>query len=102
VVTAHSHPARHRSMALDRPPAPADPPSEDTVLLVGALRVLPMVQRRALVLHYLLDRTIADIATETGASVGTVKSWLSRGRANMAVALGESTPAEPVVGGQDA
>jgi RNA polymerase sigma-70 factor (ECF subfamily) len=71
-------------------------------MLVGALRALPMAQRRALVLHYLLDRPVADIAAETGASVGTVKSWLSRGRANMAAALGDLTPAEPVVGGHDA
>jgi RNA polymerase sigma-70 factor, ECF subfamily len=92
---------RHAAAATDRPPPPAEPPSEDTVLLVGALRALPMAQRRALVLHYLLDRPIADIAIETGASVGTVKSWLSRGRASLATALGESTPAEHVVGGQD-
>jgi RNA polymerase sigma-70 factor, ECF subfamily len=93
---------RHAAAAADRPPPPVAPPSEDTVLLVGALRALPMAHRRALVLHYLLDRPIADIAIETGASVGTVKSWLSRGRASLAAALGESTPAEPVVGGQDA
>ncbi len=94
--------ARHAAAAVDRPPPPADPPSEDTVLLVGALRALPLAQRRALALHYLLDRPITEIAIETGASVGTVKSWLSRGRAGLAAALGESAPAEPVVGGQDA
>jgi RNA polymerase sigma-70 factor (sigma-E family) len=93
---------RRASASSERPPLPAEPPSEDTVLLVGALRNLPVSQRRALVLHYLLDRPVADIAAETGASVGTVKSWLSRGRSNMAAALGELTPAEPVVGGQDA
>ena len=71
-------------------PAPVAPPSEDTVLLVQAMRTLPVAHRRALALHYLLDRSVADIAAETGASTGTVKSWLSRGRAGLAVALGAS------------
>jgi RNA polymerase sigma-70 factor (ECF subfamily) len=73
-----------------RPPAPAEPPSENTVLLVAALRTLPVLQRRALVLHYLLDRSVADIATETQTNVNTVKSWLARGRAALAAALGDS------------
>ncbi len=34
---------------------PVDPPSENSVLLVDALRRLPMTQRRAICLHYLLD-----------------------------------------------
>jgi RNA polymerase sigma-70 factor (ECF subfamily) len=73
-----------------QPPAePVPPPSENTVILVRALRTLPLVQRRALVLHYLLDRSVADIADETGTNVNTVKSWLSRGRAGLAAALGQ-------------
>ncbi len=62
-------------------------PSEDTVLLVAALRTLPLSQRRALVLHYLLDRPVAEIAVEMDAATGTVKSWLSRGRAALAASL---------------
>jgi RNA polymerase sigma-70 factor (ECF subfamily) len=72
-----------------RPSAPAEPPSENTVLLVAALRTLPTLQRRALVLHYLLDRSVADIAAETETNVNTVKSWLARGRAGLAAALGD-------------
>lgn len=64
------------------------PPSEDVVLLVRAMRTLPAAHRRALALHYLLDRSVSEIAAETGASTGTVKSWLSRGRAGLAAALG--------------
>jgi RNA polymerase sigma-70 factor (sigma-E family) len=101
---------RRAASASEPPPLPVEPPSEDTVLVVGALRSLPMAQRRALVLHYLLDRPVADIAIETGASIGTVKSWLSRGRANMLAALRMTTPeadresaqAERVAGGHDA
>lgn len=70
-----------------RPVSPAAPPGDDTVVLVRALRELPMNQRRALVLHYLLDRSVSDIATETGAAEGTVKSWLSRGRSALAARI---------------
>lgn len=69
---------------------PADvvrPPGEDTVLLVGALRQLPAAQRQALALHYLFDMSVEDIARETRVPTGTVKSWLSRGRARLAALL---------------
>ena len=79
---------RRARAAAERPPLPAAPPSEDTVLLIRAMRTLPMTHRRALALHYLLDRSIAEIAAETGASTGTVKSWLSRGRNGLAAVLG--------------
>lgn len=84
---------RRRAAAAQAPPDPVAPPSEATVLLVTALRTLPEAQRRALVLYYLLDLSIAEVATETGTSVGTVKSWLSRGRAALGEALGEPTGA---------
>jgi RNA polymerase sigma-70 factor, ECF subfamily len=66
------------------PPEPAHPPGEDTVVIVAALRRMPVVHRQALALHYLFDLSIAEIARETGAAEGTVKSWLSRGRAGLA------------------
>lgn len=69
-------------------------PSEDGVLLATALRKIPVQQRRAVVMHYLMDLSIADIARETGTSIGTVKSWLSRGRAGLATALGTDTQVE--------
>jgi RNA polymerase sigma-70 factor (sigma-E family) len=76
------------------PPDPVAPPSEDVVLLVRAMRALPVTQRRALALHYLLDRSVAEIAAETGAATGTVKSWLSRGRAALAAQLGDTCEPE--------
>jgi RNA polymerase sigma-70 factor, ECF subfamily len=69
-------------------PAPVAPPDEELVVLVAALKRLPFDQRRALALHYLLDRSVADIAAEAGAKENTVKSWLARGRANLAAELG--------------
>jgi RNA polymerase sigma-70 factor (ECF subfamily) len=69
-------------------PQPVPPPDEELMTLVAALKQLPWDQRRALALHYLFDQSIADIAVETGTNVNTVKSWLARGRANLATVLG--------------
>lgn len=69
-------------------PEPSPPPSVDGVALAAALRRLPAQHRRAIVLHYLLDMSVADIAAETGYGVNTVKSWLARGRTRLAEELG--------------
>lgn len=61
--------------------------SEDRDVLVGALRRLPVDQRTALVLHHLCDLDVRAVAAETGASVTTVTSRLSRGRAALRLAL---------------
>lgn len=74
------------------PSPPARPPSEETVLLISALRELPHTQRQALALHYLFDLPIEQIAAETGVAAGTVKSWLSRGRNRLATVLSELAP----------
>ncbi|OIK02820.1 RNA polymerase [Streptomyces sp. MUSC 14] len=58
--------------------------------LVAALRRLPEAQRMALVLHHLCDLSIEQVASETGAPVGTVKARLSRGRAALARELGNA------------
>ncbi|WP_246613799.1 RNA polymerase sigma factor [Paractinoplanes bogorensis] len=55
--------------------------------LVEALATLPPNQRRAVVLHYLGDMSIAEIAERENVAVGTVKSWLHRGRTALAVQL---------------
>ena len=82
---------RRNAAGAAPPPDPVAPPSEDVVLLVRAMRALPVAHRRALALHYLLDRSVAEIAAETGVPTGTVKSWLSRGRAALAAELGATT-----------
>lgn len=63
--------------------------SPDRVMLVAALKQLPANHRQALVLHYLADCSIVEIAAQTGAAEGTVKSWLHRGRAELAEVLAE-------------
>ncbi|WP_218125308.1 RNA polymerase sigma factor [Glycomyces harbinensis] len=68
-------------------PEPAPAASADHVALVAALRKIPTKRRQALVMHYMADMTISAIAAQTGAREGTVKSWLHRGRKELAVLL---------------
>jgi RNA polymerase sigma-70 factor, ECF subfamily len=63
--------------------------SPDNAMLVAGLRTLPDRQRLVLVLHYLADLPVREIAAELGCPVGSVKAWLSRGRDALAAALGE-------------
>lgn len=52
-----------------------------------ALARLPVGQREALVLHHVLDLTVAQAADVLGVPVGTVKARLSRGRTALAAAM---------------
>jgi len=84
---------RWRWLAVRRaqpPPRPTamDPPSDDRVLIVQALKDLPLNLRQALALYYLLDLSVAEIAAETGANENTIRSWLARGRASLAAKWG--------------
>ncbi|GAA2398641.1 DNA-directed RNA polymerase sigma-70 factor [Catellatospora methionotrophica] len=63
----------------------APEPSPDRVALFAALRSLPPRPRQAVVLHYLADQAVVDVAETMQVSTGTVKSWLHRAR----IALGE-------------
>jgi RNA polymerase sigma-70 factor (ECF subfamily) len=71
-----------------RDEAQLDGPGPDRVALIAALATLPDTHRRAMVLRYLADLTIAEIAEREGVAEGTVKSWLHRGRAALAAKLG--------------
>ncbi len=76
--------------AYGRHGGPPDAPEPDPARsdLVAALRRLNPDQRHALVLHYLCDLSVEQIAAETGSPVGTVKTRLHRGRAALAELLG--------------
>jgi RNA polymerase sigma-70 factor, ECF subfamily len=78
---------RRAALIRSGPPPVVPPPSENTVLLTAALRRLPEHLRQAVALHYLFDMSVAQIAAETGAATGTVTSWLTRGRAELAAVL---------------
>jgi RNA polymerase sigma-70 factor (ECF subfamily) len=67
--------------------AEIDGPTPERVALVEALAALPEPHRRAIVLRYLADLTIAEIAEREGVPEGTVKSWLHRARAALAARL---------------
>ncbi len=89
--------SRHRRRrVLDRivrggvAPAPVPDPSPEHLALMCALRRLPIGQRHAIALHYLVDLPIEEVAATLGVSVGTVKSRLSRGRVALAALLGEN------------
>jgi RNA polymerase sigma-70 factor, ECF subfamily len=67
--------------------------SADNVALVAGLRALPERQRIVLVLYYLADLPVQQVAAELNCSVGSVKSLLARGRVALAAAVREDTAA---------
>lgn len=64
-------------------------PSPDRVALARALGTLPANQRRAVILHYLADLPIREIARQEGVPDNTIKSRLHRARAALASQLSE-------------
>jgi RNA polymerase sigma-70 factor, ECF subfamily len=68
-----------------REPDPELTPQDQAV--VQALQRLPLPLREVLVLHHYLDLPVETVAAQTGVSVGTVKSRLSRGRDRLAMLL---------------
>ena len=79
----------HRRAPLLQPAESAAGPSPDRVAVEAALAALPAQQRVVVVMHYLLDLPVAEIAASLRISPGTVKSRLSRARAHLAAVLGE-------------
>lgn len=73
----------------DRPvPVLGEP--EDRPVLWQALLCVPPRQRAAIVLRYLYDLPVAEVADLLGCSTGTVKSQCARGLATMRQLLGEA------------
>jgi RNA polymerase sigma-70 factor (ECF subfamily) len=89
---------RHRGRRLQRqarallragPPPSVPPVSVEALALANALGTLPIHHRQAIVLHYLVDLPVEEVAATLGTRAGTVKSWLARGRRTLAARLGE-------------
>ena len=59
--------------------------------LVAALRLIPVAQRQAIVLHHLVGMSVRDIAAEIGMSENAVKAQLSRGRRALVPLLNDTT-----------
>ena len=72
----------------------AEPPSEDTVALIAALKQLSVAERQVITLHHLMDVSVAEVSAQTGMPVNTVKTRLARGRRALADLLDEDTPEE--------
>ncbi|WP_162908091.1 SigE family RNA polymerase sigma factor, partial [Allorhizocola rhizosphaerae] len=85
---AHSRWRRLRVAAThlvrQREPEPVPAVNPDHVAVVAALRKLPAAQRRAVVLHHLMDLPVTEVAEQLEVPVGTVKSWLHRARTALA------------------
>lgn len=79
---------RRHAPTLQGPTADAEP-SPDRVAVESALAALPVHQRVVVVMYYLLDLPVAEIAATLRVSPGTVKSRLARARAQLADTLGE-------------
>src|SRR4029077_11457385 len=76
-------------LTAQRPPgdsAPSHPPP--FTALVAPLRTLPLRERHVIVLHYLADLPVAEIARECGLPSGTVKARLASGRKRLGQQLG--------------
>jgi RNA polymerase sigma-70 factor (ECF subfamily) len=80
---------RHNAFLRSQRDQHAPAPSPDRVALTTALATLPAKHRCAVVMHYLADMSVAEIAQQNGVADGTVKSWLHRGRAALAAAMSE-------------
>jgi RNA polymerase sigma-70 factor (ECF subfamily) len=82
---------RHaRAILRMGPPPAASEVSVETLVLVEALRTLPVRQRQAIVLHHLVGLPVEAVAQTLRVPAGTVKSLLSRGRRALAARLGEA------------
>jgi RNA polymerase sigma-70 factor, ECF subfamily len=92
LIVSQARSDRTRRALVDRPPS-VPPPDTTHLALAAALRSLPENQMRAIVLHDGAGVPVSEVAAEMNVPEGTVKAWLSRGRAAAAVAL-NSTPIE--------
>jgi RNA polymerase sigma-70 factor, ECF subfamily len=74
-------------------------PTPDRVDLASALAKLPARQRQAVVLHYLGDLSVTEIAEMSKVPAGTVKSWMARARTALSAQLSvrDTIPFEPPV-----
>ena len=77
----------HRRQAAEREEPPGVSP--DQLAVIAALRRIAPELRQVVVLHHVLDCSVAEISRETGVPSGTVKARLVRGRKALAPYLSE-------------
>jgi RNA polymerase sigma-70 factor (ECF subfamily) len=72
---------------LDPDAAAVPPISVDGLAVAAALATLPRRHRQVVVLHYLFDWPVQEVARQLAVPVGTVKSRLARARKALAAQL---------------
>ena len=77
------------AMARHGPPAQVPAVSPDRVDLHRALGRLTPLHREVLVLHYVAELSVDEVATQLRLPAGTIKSRLSRARRALAEQLGD-------------
>jgi RNA polymerase sigma factor (sigma-70 family) len=85
----HASVVRRYQVKVPGPQGPVDVGPEH-VAIVTALGEVDADQREAVVLHYLADLPVADVAAQLGVPEGTVKSRLSRARGRLAHLLDDT------------
>lgn len=81
-----------RVRLMDEPPdrpVPAGQPADERIAVRAALRALPRRQQAVLVLRFLCDLPVAEVAEILGCAQGTVKSQTSDGLAALRRSLGD-------------
>lgn len=81
---------RFNAFARQYRPEPVAEPSPDRVAINTALATLPPKHRRVVVMYYLADMSVSEIAAHERMAEGTVKSWLYRARATLAAQLADA------------
>ena len=84
--------ARRRRRLVPMDALPTEATDEANTDLRPSLMGLPLGQRAAIVLHYLEDRPISEIAEIMRCSESTVKVHLHRARRRLADSLGKEEP----------
>lgn len=74
-------------------PAPPDEGIEERAVLRAAMARVPRRQRAVLVLRFIYDLPVTEVAQVLGCSTGTVKSQTSRGLSTLRKLLEERRPA---------
>jgi RNA polymerase sigma-70 factor, ECF subfamily len=87
---------RARRTVLGHRPDTAVEWDDEQRAVVAALADLPRRQREAIVLHHLVGLPVAEVADQLRVPAGTVKSWLSRGRRELASVLDPAEATEEV------
>ncbi len=81
--------ARRTRIAPSLETTDVNPDRDDALDVRAAVAALPASQRAAVVLHYLHDLPVGEVARMLGCSDSTVRTHLFRARKSLAVRLGE-------------